>query len=136
MIVDTSALVAIAREEAGREGLRDALLLEDSKLPAPVLVEFARVTSGPGNVPRSDASLLIELIRSEGAEVLSFTGLDAEIAASANVRWGTGNGRGGPLNMLDLMVYAMAKRLDLPILCTGRDFTGTDARIHPASRRD
>lgn len=136
MIVDTSALVAIAREEQGREKLRDALLLEDGQIPAPVLVEFARVTGGPCNIPRPDAVSLIELIQSEGAEILSFSGLDAEVAAAANARWGTGNGKGGTLNLLDLMVYAMAKRLDLPILCTGRDFAGTDAKIHPASRRD
>ncbi len=36
--------------------------------------------------------------------------------------------------MLDLMVYAIAKTPDLPILCTGTDFSATDARIHPASR--
>ena len=41
----------------------------------------------------------------------------------------------GTLNLLDLMVYAVAKRTERPILCTGKDFTTTDADIHPASRR-
>ena len=46
-----------------------------------------------------------------------------------------GNSKGGKLNLLDLMVYAVAKRTGRPILCTGRDFASTDADIHPASRQ-
>jgi ribonuclease VapC len=38
--------------------------------------------------------------------------------------------------MLDLMVYGMAKTMSLPILCTGKDFSVTDAAVHPASRID
>ena len=46
-----------------------------------------------------------------------------------------GNSKGGKLNLLDLMVYAVAKRTGRPILCTGRDFASADADIHPASRQ-
>jgi ribonuclease VapC len=44
------------------------------------------------------------------------------------------NGRGGRLNLLDLMVYAAARRTGLPILCTGADFAASGAAVHPASR--
>ena len=58
----------------------------------------------------------------------------ARLSVEANIRYGSGNGKGGKLNLLDLMVYAAAKALDMPILCTGYDFMSTDAKIHPASR--
>lgn len=68
--------------------------------------------------------------------VHAFDADDAAVAAEANMAHGTGNGRGGSLNLLDLMVYAVARRLGLPILCTGRDFAATGIDLHPASRRD
>ncbi len=61
---------------------------------------------------------------------------DAHLAEAANEAHGTGNHRGGTLNLLDLMVYGMAKRTGRPILCTGRDFAATGIAIHPASRID
>ena len=135
MIVDTSALVALAREESGRETLRDALLLGESIIPAPVVVEFRRVTAGSGNLPHPDADRLLAELQDAGATVEAFTAADADLAAAANVEYGTGNGRGGRLNMLDLMVYGMARRIGAPILCTGTDFLSTGIAIHPASRR-
>jgi ribonuclease VapC len=136
LIVDTSALVAIVYEEDGTEALLAALSAFPSKvvLPAPVILELHRVTSVPGNVPFSVASDLLNRLQSGGAQILAFNQAMAEAAVSANTQFGSGNGKGGVLNLLDLMVYAMAKTLDLPILCTGNDFRATDAEIHPASR--
>lgn len=60
---------------------------------------------------------------------------DVALAAIVgNERYGSGNGSGGLLNLLDLMVYGAAIETGLPILCTGNDFAATDAMIHPASR--
>lgn len=134
MIVDTSALVAIAQFEDGRDAMLDALDAEHALIPAPVVVEFNLVTSGIGNLAEPDAQLLLaELLR--GPAVLEpFTREDAALSPEAHRLYGRGNGRGGELNMLDIMVYCMARRLGRPILCTGRDFASTDAEIHPASR--
>jgi ribonuclease VapC len=134
LIADTSALVAVLREEDGREALRDALLLEEAAIPAPVLVELRRVTARKGNRPHPDTTRLQSELQSHGLSIEPFTSADADSAAAANERYGTGNGRGGTLNLLDLMVYAVAIRTGRPILCTGRDFAATDAPIHPASR--
>jgi ribonuclease VapC len=134
MIVDTSALVAIAKGEAGSDRLKDAIG-GGGLVPAPVLVEYRRVVThrGARDAPAGEAvlaKLLVKLV------VEPFTVGDAEIAAAANRNFGLGNGRGGSLNLLDLMVYATAKRLGLPILCTGHDFATTDIAIHPSSRTD
>lgn len=134
MIVDTSALVAILREEEGRESLRDALLVEGGLIPSPVLVELRRVTARSGNRLHPDASELLVSLQAERTTIEPFTAEDADLASAANAQYGTGNGRGGRLNMLDLMVYGMARRMERPILCTGKDFAATDIAIHPASR--
>ncbi|HET9640174.1 MAG TPA: type II toxin-antitoxin system VapC family toxin [Allosphingosinicella sp.] len=132
MIVDTSALVAVAQGEPGSDQLKDAIG-GGGLVPAPAIVEYRRVLTNRGarDAPTSEAVLAKLLAR---LAVEPFTAQDADIAAAANRDFGAGNGRGGRLNLLDLMVYATAKRLRLPILCTGRDFASTDAQIHPASR--
>lgn len=134
MIVDTSALVAISLKEDRFEQLFEALFNGPAIVPAPVLVEFHRVTALRGNRRDPNAGALISGLVAGNTVVEPFTADDAELAAGANELYGTGNGRGGTLNMLDLMVYGMAKRLDRPILCTGGDFAATDISIHPASR--
>ena len=134
MIVDTSALVAVHLREEGWEPLRDALVDEDALIPAPVIVEFNLVTSLAGNDPDPDADNLIATFLSRSGQICSFREDDSAHSAEAHRLHGRGNGRGGRLNMLDVMVYCMAKRLVRPILCTGRDFPSTDAQIHPASR--
>lgn len=136
MIVDTSALVAVVRVEKGRERILTALLEDEGIIPTPVIVEFERVTALEGNAPDPDARELLRLLFDGRIASAPFTAADALIAADANARHGTGNGRGGALNMLDLMVFGMAVRSDRPILCTGRDFGSTGIALHPASRRD
>ena len=135
MIVDTSALVAVSRKEEHFEQLFDAMFEARCVIPAPVVVEFHRVTALRGNKVDSNAVALIDQLIMENAIIEPFGGADAQLAADANERHGTGNGRGGRLNMLDLMVYGMARRTRQPILCTGTDFLSTDITIHPASRR-
>jgi ribonuclease VapC len=134
VIVDTSALVAIHLREAGWETLLQALANEEAIIPAPVIVEFHLVTSLDSNDPDPDAEILLTALRTRSCRTASFSDDDAALTAEAHRLHGRGNGRGGKLNMLDIMVYCMARRLDRPILCTGRDFALTDARIHPSSR--
>lgn len=135
MIVDTSALVAVALGEPGEADLRRALLA-GSVLPAPAMLEFVRVMTKRGSRPAPAAEELLSNMLAAEMKVEPFTAEDATAANLANVEHGQGNGRGGTLNMLDLMVYAVAQRLGRPILCTGRDFAATGIAIHPASRLD
>nr|WP_310524103.1 type II toxin-antitoxin system VapC family toxin [Polymorphobacter sp.] len=134
MIIDTSALVAVSWAERESESIRAALLSGHGLIPAPVLVEFRRVTSLAGNRPDPLVeSLLLDFVKA-GVGLIPFDVASAEAAAAANSLYGSGSGNGGRLNMLDLMVYGVAKVMALPILCTGKDFAATDAVLHPASR--
>lgn len=135
MIIDTSALVAIVRREDGASTLLDALFSETCFLPAPVLVELRRVTRLDGNVPNPAVNRILHRLTLRQVTILPFSAAAAEAAIDANPRFGSGNGQGGPLNLLDLMVYGVAAVTGLPILCTGKDFAATDAVLHPASRR-
>lgn len=134
MIVDTSALVAITYRETDYERLRDTILSEGGRLPAPALIEFKRVVTGRGRYAHPAAEELLQDLIPTSLKIEAFTGEDAEIAVGANATYGQGNGSGGTLNLLDLMIYATARRCGEPILCTGRDFAVTDAIVHPASR--
>lgn len=136
MIIDTSALVAAGWREDGHEAILDALFSGSGLIPAPVLVEFRRVTALPGNKPDPLVDAFLEDLMLAGVEVAPFDATAASAAVAANPLHGSGNGQGAPLNLLDLMVYGTAKALNLPILCTGKDFAATDAVLHPASRRD
>lgn len=134
LIADTSALVAAANKEPGHILLRAALTSNNVKIPAPVVVQFERVTALARNVPDPNAAVFLSTLIALGAEVIAFDAVMARAAATANEAFGSGSGRGNPLNMLDLMVYGVAKVTGLPILCTGKDFAATDAALHPASR--
>lgn len=134
MIVDTSALVAIATGEPGWEKLRNAIDGLRSAIPAPVLTEFHIVTTGRNLLYPGVGEALIGELVSDGVDIIAFDHRHADITAAARDRYGRDNGRGGLLNFGDLMVYAVAKQRGEPVLCTGRDFAATDLDIHPASR--
>ena len=134
MIVDTSALVAVLLGEEGRGAILDALEAEEALLPAPALAEFLRVTSGSRIDAAGQAATLLEEWKQGGLRVLPFTEDHAMQLERAIPLFGKGNGRGGTLNLLDLMVYAVAMENGEALLCTGADFATTDVELHPASR--
>ncbi len=134
MIVDTSALIALVKEEQGLAALVAALVTEEGLLPAPALVEFERVVSRSRDIRKDKAKRLLHDLFDGKLSVLQFTRGHADTAVAANADYGIGVAHRGTLNLLDLMVYACAKVEGRPILCTGRDFAATDALIHPASR--
>lgn len=134
MIVDTSALIAILTGEEGSDALLDALDAESALLPAPARVEFLRVASGSRLQLADQAQQLLAEWEDGGLTTIPFAVRHAEIASQANSLYGSGNSQGGPLNLLDLMVYAVAKERGEPLLCTGKDFAATDLELHAASR--
>lgn len=136
MIVDTSALIAIAGREKHADRLSEALLDEPSFIPAPALVEFERVSFKKGVAFYESAQFFLAKWLSFRLQILPFDSEMARVASEANSRFGSGNFRGGTLNLLDLMVYATSKHTGRPILCTGKDYRATDALIHDASRPD
>lgn len=130
MIIDTSALMALLMIETGWEEIVTAITDEDSFVPAPALTEFGLVAAGRGREAES-RELLARLIE-DGLAVIDFTEAHAALTWAAREDYGKGNGQGSALNLLDLMVYAVARERDEPLLCTGKNFPTTDLVLHPA----
>ena len=109
MIVDTSALIAILTGEEGSAALLDALDAEPALLPAPARVELLRVASGSRLQLADQAQQLLAEWEDGGLTTIPFDARHAEIASQANSLYRSGNGQGGLLNLLDLMVYAVRR---------------------------
>ena len=132
MIIDTSALMAMLLVESQWEKIHEALTDEEAHIPAPALTEFGIVAAGHRR--EQDARALIADLIDDGLGVVAFTEAHAALTWHARAQYGKGNGTGGQLNLLDLMVYSVAQARGEPLLCTGKDFATTDIVIHPASR--
>lgn len=127
-------MIAILNEEEGHEALFNALMNEPAFLPAPARLEFSTVARNARFKFAAKIELFLNALTEAGMETLPWDAGHARIAAEAQRHYGKGNGRGGVLNLLDLMVYAVARERGEPLLFTGRDFTTTDVMVHPASR--
>jgi len=124
LAIDTSALAAILLQE-------------------PEAGQFLRILSSAGNLAISAANkaeLLIvvrsrlgtdgiakalELLAMYGIAVIPVDDADAELAANAFERFGKGRHPAG-LNFGDCFSYALANRLNVPLLFKGNDFSKTD----------
>jgi len=124
VILDASALVAIALDEPEREILVAKINAADSvALGAPTVVEAGIVLSARTG---QDASVvLVELLTAAEAVVIEFGERHWRVAVSAWGRFGKGRHPAG-LNFGDCLTYATALVAGEPLLAKGDDFTQTD----------
>jgi ribonuclease VapC len=121
MIVDTSALIAMLREEPGAEDFRNRLLTAAHvQLSAGTLVEARIVAARTDN----DGDLR-RLLATAAAEVVPFDARQAEFAFDGFLRFGKGRHPAG-LNLGDLFAYALARSAGEPLLFKGAGFSLTD----------
>jgi ribonuclease VapC len=125
MIVDTSAIVAILRDEPEAEAFAEAIeAARIRRVSAANYVESAAVIDGSRSPIASrrfddffqEASLIIEAVTPE----------QARIAREAYRDFGKGSGHPAQLNFGDCFAYALAKAMREPLLFKGQDFTQTD----------
>lgn len=127
MIVDSSALVAIALDEAPANDLRAVLVRAEScVISAATLVEASIVIDSRGN-PIA-ARVFDQLISSGLLTVVPFTLEQAQIARQAYRDFGRGSGHPANLNFGDCFSYALASVRREPLLYVGDDFSHTDIR--------
>ncbi len=126
MILDSSAIIAIAMKEPGHEALLDALGRANRVgIGAPTLVETTIVLSSRIN---RDARGVISRFLLEGdVAVVPFTDAHFGTALDAWLRFGRGR-HPANLNFGDCLSYAVAKLAGEPLLFTGQDFHRTDLR--------
>lgn len=131
MIVDTSALVTILREEADAvvyaQAIRQAL---SCRMSAANYLETAIVVDTIRNPLLSRR--LDDVCEEIGLIIEPVTEAQARIAREAYRDFGRGSGHPARLNFGDCFAYALAKDKDEPLLFKGNDFSHTD--IRPALR--
>jgi ribonuclease VapC len=127
MIVDSSALVAILKEEAGWERYAETLnAAEAPRISAAAYVELSIVIDrwkDPVLNSRVD-----ELLARFNIQIEPFTTEQARIARQAYRDYGRGSGHAANLNYGDCFSYALARVMREPILFQGADFVHTDLR--------
>ncbi len=127
MILDASAIVAIAFDEPEAPRLREALSRgEPLAIGAPTLVEAGIVLGA--RMPAQGSAFLASLLVDFRVEVVPIGPAEARIAIDAWRRFGRGNHPAG-LNFGDCLSYAVAQAARRPLLCTGDDFAQTDLEL-------
>lgn len=125
IVVDSSALVAIAQREPEREAALSALDRADVGYISPInYVETGVVVIARGLL--LDRGEVDDWLAGMGVEVREDLELSAP-ALEAYLRFGKGLDPAG-LNLADCFAYALAKTLDAPLLYKGDDFSQTDIR--------
>jgi ribonuclease VapC len=129
MIVDTSAIIAVLKEES--DAARFLRALTTSTLPkhmsAANYLEAGIVVDANRNPLLSRR--LDDLIVQTETEVAPVTREQAEIARAAYRDFGKGSGHPAGLNFGDCFAYALAKSMREPLLFKGDDFSQTDVAI-------
>ncbi|HTT98053.1 MAG TPA: type II toxin-antitoxin system VapC family toxin [Rhizomicrobium sp.] len=125
MIVDSSALIAILRQEPEADILAEAI--DDAQI--------VQISAGT----MFEASMVADRIKDAGfgkrfdtlcerieMVVVPFDEIHARIARNAYREFGKGSGHKAQLNFGDCFAYALAKVTGEPLLYKGKDFQHTD----------
>lgn len=125
MIVDTSAIIAILRDEPEAEAFSKAIeSVRVRRVSAASYVEAAAIIDGSRNPIASRR--FDEFFRAASFMIEPVTAEQARIAREAYRDFGKGSGHPAQLNLGDCFSYALAKAMHEPILFKGRDFSRTD----------
>src|SRR5258705_5402360 len=125
MIIDTSALIAILRDEP--DARICALAIEKTanrRLSAANFVETALVIDGSRDPVASRR--FDDLVKEAQIIIEPVTEVQARIAREAYRDFGKGSGHPAKLNFDDCFAYALAKFTGEPLLFKGDDFAHTE----------
>ena len=129
MIIDTSALIAILRDEPEAAACARAIEAASRRLvSAANFLEAAIVIDGSRDPVASRR--FDDLLREAQLVIEPVTESQARIAREAHRDFGRGSGHPARLNFGDCFAYALARLTGEPLLFKGTDFANTD--ITPA----
>jgi ribonuclease VapC len=127
MIIDTSALVAILRDEPEAEICARAIeSAAERRVSAVNFVEAAVVIDGSRDPIASRR--FDDLLREARVLIEPVTEIQARLARDAYRDFGRGSGHPARLNFGDCFAYALAKVTAEPLLFKGDGFTQTDIK--------
>ena len=125
IVVDTSAIIAIAFAEPERAAFVQAIDQTDKALISLVSVVEARMVVH-GRRGQRAVVLVDDLLRLPMFDVVPPSLAEMDAAYAAFVAFGKGSGHPASLNFGDIFSYALAKVRALPLLFKGNDFSQTD----------
>jgi ribonuclease VapC len=135
IVVDTSAIVAIALGEPERDEFVGVIERSEKALVSTVSAVEARMVVH-GRRGQRGVVLLDDLLRLPNFELVAPDLSEADAAYAAFVTYGRGSGHPAGLNFGDVFSYALAKVRGLPLLYKGADFGQTDIRSAAATEPD
>jgi ribonuclease VapC len=125
LIVDTSALIAILRDEPDAEIYAQVLATADTaRISAANYLETAIVIDASKDPIASRH--VDDLIAAAKLEIEAVTAYQAKVARDAYRDFGKDSGHPAQLNFGDCFAYALAKTTQQPLLFKGDDFSHTD----------
>lgn len=128
MVLDTSTLLHVFLEEPGWEETVVYLLRQPTRLLSVAsLIEAQAVVAG--RTSTDAAAVLDRLLLSLKLELVPLDVEQAQLARTAYLRYGKGQGHRAGLNYGDVMAYALAKQRDDVLGFVGDDFNHTDLAV-------
>lgn len=125
MIVDTSALIAVLRDEGDAISYANAIANASvRRVSAVTYVETAVVIDASRDPIASRR--FDDLLREARIVIEPVTEVQARIAREAYRDFGRGSGHPASLNFGDCFTYALARSMNEPLLFKGKDFMHTD----------
>jgi ribonuclease VapC len=125
MIVDTSALIAILRDEPEAAACAEAIeAAPHRRMSAANFVEAAIVIDGSRDPVASRR--FDDLVKEAKLVIEAVTEMQARIAREAYRDFGRASGHPARLNFGDCFAYALARATGEPLLFKGNDFLHTD----------
>ena len=125
MIIDTSAIIAVLRNEPEAASCARAIAnASDRRLSAVNFVESAVVIDASRDPIATRR--FNDFIKEAGISIEPVTEIQAQIARDAYRDFGKGSGHPAKLNFGDCFAYALAKDFGEPLLFKGDDFAHTD----------
>lgn len=124
MVLDSSAIISVLRQEPGSDELLDAIeTARVRRVSTATLVETAIVVQARfGDAGERELDVILHRL---GVDVVPVMEEHADIARSAFRRFGKGR-HPAALNYGDCFPYTLAMSLGEPLLFTGDDFSKTD----------
>ncbi|SFB98264.1 ribonuclease VapC [Bosea sp. CRIB-10] len=132
IVVDSSAIIAILRNEPERDRLLAALNASAANFCSMVTFVESFMVSTNRNAD-APVALHLRLLEDLGIEAAPLDQKQAVLAAEAFARFGKGR-HPAKLNLGDCFSYALAKSLNAPLLYKGEDFGRTDLVAAVASQ--
>ena len=121
IVVDTSALIAILKNEPDADACQIKLQEEETILISAGTLTEVTIVAGQNGL----SALLRQLLKQAAIQCVPLSEDDALTAGEAYSRWGRRN-HDANLNFGDCFAYMLAKQQNCPLLYIGNDFAQTD----------